>query len=256
MSSPGPGSVPSWGPVPDDAGDVVAIGGDLSVPTLLAAYRGGCFPWPVGGLGATLLLRARHLGGLQDGRIRNRGHPGWALPWFSPALRAVLLPGEMHVQRSLRTRLLSSGWRTTLDRDFPAVLAGCADRPGAWITPAMAGAYTELHRAGAAHSVEVWSADGDLVGGLYGVSVGRVFSGESMFHRASDASKAALLDLADRFLRAGGVLIDCQSPTEHLSRVGQRLVPRSAFLGLLAAVRDDPIVLGDLELPVARLAVR
>jgi leucyl/phenylalanyl-tRNA--protein transferase len=241
-----------WEGYPADAPDVVAVGGDLSVPTLVAAYRAGCFPWPVGGRAEALLLRARYPAP-QRRRVRRRGPPGWLLPWFSPDPRAVLLPAEIHVSRSLRSRLRRSGWTTSADRAFGAVLAGCADRPDTWITPALARAYRALHEAGEAHSVEVWSTSGELIGGVYGVGVGGVFCAESMFHRASDASKVALLDLARRLTEAGGVLIDAQTPTEHLIGVGERLMRRDAFRAAVRALRDRPVRLATHRAPVGRL---
>jgi leucyl/phenylalanyl-tRNA--protein transferase len=160
--------------------------------------------------------------------------------------------------RSLRARLRNSGWETTVDRAFAAVLAGCADRPGGlreggtWITGPMRAAYQHLHDLGHAHSLEVW-AGGELVGGLYGVGVGGVFTGESMFHLASDASKVALVDLTARLTAAGGRLIDVQMVTPHLASLGARDLPRAEFLDLLARVRDDPVRMATDRLPVARL---
>jgi leucyl/phenylalanyl-tRNA--protein transferase len=160
--------------------------------------------------------------------------------------------------RSLRARLRNSGWETTVDRAFAAVLAGCADRPGGlreggtWITAPMRAAYQHLHDLGHAHSLEVW-AGGELVGGLYGVGVGGVFTGESMFHLTSDASKVALVDLTARLTAAGGRLIDVQMVTPHLASLGARDLPRAEFLDLLARVRDDPVRLATDRLPVARL---
>jgi leucyl/phenylalanyl-tRNA--protein transferase len=163
------------------------------------------------------------------------------------------------VSRSLRVRLRRSGWETTVDRAFAAVLAGCAARRGdlreggTWITPPMRVAYQRLHDLGHAHSLEVW-AGAELVGGLYGVAVGGVFTGESMFHLATDASKVALVDLADRLAGAGGRLIDVQMVTPHLASLGARDLPRAEFLDLLAEVRDQPVHLPTDRLPVARLA--
>jgi leucyl/phenylalanyl-tRNA--protein transferase len=162
------------------------------------------------------------------------------------------------VSRSLRARLRRSGWETTVDRAFAAVLAGCADRPGpireggTWITPPMRAAYQRLHDLGHAHSLEVWDG-AELVGGLYGVGVGGVFTGESMFHVVSDASKVALVDLVARLGEAGGCLIDVQMVTPHLASLGARDVPRAEFLALLARVRDRPVRLAGDRLPVARL---
>jgi leucyl/phenylalanyl-tRNA---protein transferase len=228
-------------PDPATAGEdgLVGIGADLEPATLLDAYRRGIFPWP---------------------------HPGAPLPWFSPDPRGVIPLDGLVVSRSLRARLRRSGWETTVDRAFAAVLAGCADRPrglepsppeggheaGTWITPPMRAAYLRLHDLGHAHSLEVWASD-RLVGGLYGVGVGGVFTGESMFHLATDASKVALVDLVARLTEAGGRLIDVQMVTPHLASLGARDLPRADFLDLLARVRDDPVRLATDRLPVARL---
>ncbi|HKQ01578.1 MAG TPA: leucyl/phenylalanyl-tRNA--protein transferase, partial [Actinomycetes bacterium] len=179
-------------------------------------------------------------------------HPGAPLPWFSPDPRGVIALDGVRCARSLRARLRRSGWQTTVDRAFAAVLAACADRGGTWITPPMLAAYRRLHDLGHAHSLEVWD-DGELVGGLYGIGVGGVFTGESMFHLATDASKVALVDLAARLTEAGGSLIDVQMVTPHLASLGARDLPRAEFLDLLARVRDDQVRLAGDRLPVARL---
>jgi leucyl/phenylalanyl-tRNA--protein transferase len=238
MPFPGPSR---WRfPDPAVAGEdgLVGIGADLEPATLLDAYRRGIFPWP---------------------------HPGVPLPWFSPDPRGVIPLDGLVVSRSLRARLRRSGWETTVDRAFAAVLAGCVERPGAgrgsvdpgeggtWITPSMRAAYQRLHDLGYAHSLEVWTG-GELVGGLYGVGVGAVFTGESMFHLAADASKVALVDLAARLAEAGGCLIDVQMVTPHLASLGARDLPRADFLDLLARVRDHPVRLATGRLPVARLS--
>jgi leucyl/phenylalanyl-tRNA--protein transferase len=220
-------------PDPATAGEdgLVGIGADLEPATLVDAYRQGIFPWP---------------------------HPGAPLPWFSPDPRGVIPLEGVTVSRSLRARLRRSGWETTVDRAFAAVLAGCADRRGGlreggtWITQPMRVAYQRLHDLGHAHSLEVWAED-ELVGGLYGIGVGGVFTGESMFHLASDASKVALVDLTARLTQAGGCLIDVQMVTPHLASLGARDLPRAEFLDLLARARDDPVRLPGDRLPVARL---
>jgi leucyl/phenylalanyl-tRNA---protein transferase len=210
----------------DDDG-VVGLGADLAPSTLVDAYRRGIFPWP---------------------------HPGVPLPWFSPDPRGVLELDALSVSRSLRRTLRQCGWATTVDRAFEAVIDGCArDRgpDGTWITGAMARAYLRLHELGWAHSLEVW--DGErLVGGIYGVQVGGVFTGESMFHRVPDASKVALLDLVRRLAEAGGRLVDVQIPTPHLRSLGAVEVARADFLAELAAVRDAPVRLWTGPLPVRR----
>ncbi len=194
----------------DEPNGLLAVGGDLSVPRLLNAYRSGIFPW------------------------FEEGQP---ILWWSPDPRLVLFPPEIRVHRSLRKVLRHRPWRVTLDTQFEAVVAGCAaPRAGqsdTWITRAMARAYRDLYRAGHAHSVEVWSEEGALIGGLYGVALGGVFFGESMFTRTSNASKVALVWLARQLEMWGFGLIDCQMVTKHLLRMGARTLPRSAFLRLL-----------------------
>ena len=208
---------------------MVGFGADLKPSTLVDAYRRGIFPWP---------------------------HPGVAVPWFSPDPRAVLPLDGLRVSRSLRQRLRRCGWSTTVDAAFEAVVDGCAGRPGGegtWIGRDMRQAYARLRRLGWAHSVEVWDG-GELMGGLYGVAVGGCFTGESMFHRATDASKVALVDLVARWAEAGGAFIDVQLPTLHLASLGAVEMERSEFLRELEAVRDRhvPIVLD--RRPVRRLA--
>lgn len=212
-----------------DEDGLVGFGADLEPETLVDAYRRGIFPWP---------------------------HGRMALPWFSPDPRAVLRPESVHVSRSLRQTMRRSGWTTTVDAAFDEVVAACADRPrseGTWIDRRMRSAYGRLHRLGWAHSLEVWSGD-RLVGGLYGVRVGACFTGESMFSRRSDASKVALVDLGRRWGGAGGVMIDVQLPTEHLTSMGAVEVRRADFLAELAQVRDRTVSMLTDRLPVSRLA--
>lgn len=203
-----------WFPPLDQALDepegLLAAGGDLSTPRLLAAYRRGIFPW------------------------YSAGQP---VLWWSPDPREVLVPAEFHCTRSLAKTLRNRGFGVTFDRDFAAVVDACAARrehsAGTWITPEMHAAYCELHALGWAHSVEV-RLDGLLVGGLYGVLVGAVFFGESMFSRERDASKVALARLTERAVVAGLQLIDCQLPTPHLRSLGSKPMPRSEFSALVA----------------------
>lgn len=190
--------------------DVVALGDDLNVEILRDAYRHGIFPWP---------------------------HEGLPLPWFSPRRRAVLLFDKLHVPRSLRKAQKTSGLTFTFDRDFPAVIAACSSAPrpgqdGTWIGAEIVDAYTRFHRAGDAHSVEAW-ADGELVGGLYGIDAGGAFTGESMFHLQPNASKLALLHLIDHLRDRGVAWLDCQVMTPHMKALGAREVPRAKFLDLL-----------------------
>jgi leucyl/phenylalanyl-tRNA---protein transferase len=172
--------------------DCVAVGADLAPGTLLAAYRRGLFPMH-----------------LPDGR----------LGWWSPVRRAVIPLDGLAVSRSLRRSI--ARFTVTVDRAFPDVVDGCADpsRPGTWIDDDIREAYLNLHRLGWAHSVECWQG-GDLVGGFYGVGIGAAFFGESMFHRATDASKVALVRFVDRFRSSGGLLLDVQWATAHLASLG------------------------------------
>lgn len=235
---------------------LIALGGTLEPLTLVAAYRAGCFPWPSSGPQERSLERAAR-------RLARRGEvPLWPgedglVPWCSPDPRAVLLADRVVVSRSLRQTLRRSGWTTTVDRAFDAVLAGCAapapGREETWITGRMRTAYSALHRAGGAHSLEVWDGE-ELVGGLYGVLTGAVFSGESMFHRVPNASKVALVDLCARLLAAGVVLVDTQQPTDHLDAMGQVVVRREEYLRVLSELRDRPVILETAARPVARLA--
>ena len=231
--------------------ELVALGGTLDPDTLAAAYRAGCFPWPPSGRSAAALEReARRLA--RAGQVPVLPGSDGLVPWCSPEPRAVLLPRLLHVPRSLRRRLRTCGWRTTVDAAFPDVVAACADRPETWITPRMQQAYGELFERGGAASVEVW--DGDrLVGGLYGVRTGAVFSGESMFSRVPDASKAALVDLVQRMVEGGFALLDTQQQTEHLAQLGQGCVARRDYVAAVRALRDLPAALPADERPVGRL---
>lgn len=192
-------------------GDVVALGDDLRVDTLRDAYRHGIFPWP---------------------------HEELPLPWFSPRWRTVILFEELHVGRSLRKTQSHSRFTFTIDRAFEEVIAACAKTPradatGTWISAEIIAAYTRLHRAGDAHSVEVWRGK-TLVGGLYGIDAGGVFTGESMFHSVADASKVALLFLVEHLRARGTTWIDCQVMTPHMAALGAREISRSRFLDMLA----------------------
>lgn len=191
-------------------GDIIAIGEDLSPDTLRDAYRHGIFPWP---------------------------HDELPLPWFSPRRRAVIFFGELHVGRSLRRSVRRPEFRFTIDKAFEAVIRACATVPredqGTWIGPEIIRAYTRLHREGIAHSAEVWDGH-ELAGGLYGVDAGGVFTGESMFHYRTDASKVALLHLIEHLRSRGATWLDCQIMTPHMRALGAREIPRAQFLDLLA----------------------
>ncbi|MDQ3280993.1 MAG: leucyl/phenylalanyl-tRNA--protein transferase [Acidobacteriota bacterium] len=198
--------------------DIVAMGEDLRVETLREAYRKGIFPWP---------------------------HDELPLPWFSPRRRAVIFFDELHVGRSLRKAQKRGEYTYSIDRDFRAVINACAaayrpDQDGTWIAPNIIAAYTRFHMAGDAHSVEVWR-EGELVGGLYGVDAGGVFTGESMFHREPDTSKLALLFLIEELQARGATLIDCQVMTPHMQALGAREIPRARFLDALAAAQAKGI---------------
>lgn len=195
---------------------LLAVGGDLSAERLIQAYRHGCFPW------------------------YQAGQP---ILWWSPNPRTVLLPQELHVSRSLRKTLRQERFQVSLDRDFSAVIQACAGprdyADGTWITPEMQAAYRELHRRGIAHSVEVWQND-NLVGGLYGLAIGQLFFGESMFSHVDNASKVGFATLVRRLKQWGFVLIDCQMPTQHLQSLGARSISRSEFADYLKRYLDQP----------------
>ena len=195
----------------------LAVGGDLSPERLLAAYDHGIFPW------------------FDD----DRG----PLLWWSPDPRAVLFPEHLKVSRSLARRLRRGNYSVTMDTAFEAVVSGCAGprrtESGTWITPAMRAAYGGLHALGFAHSVEAWD-DAGLAGGLYGVSLGRMFFGESMFSDRTDASKVALVALVRQIVGWDFELIDCQLPNAHLTSLGARAIPRDAFLDRLVHNRREP----------------
>lgn len=197
---------------------LLASGGDLGVPRLLDAYRHGIFPW---------------------------FSPGEPILWWAPDPRMVLFPDEVHVSRSLAKRMRHGEFELRTDTAFTEVMQACAaprrddagHQTGTWISPAMIAAYTRLHHQGHAHSVEVWE-HGALVGGVYGVAIGRMFYGESMFSRVPDASKIALVHLCRQLQRWGFGMIDCQMETEHLASMGARPIPRSVFCTKLAGLID------------------
>ena len=189
----------------DNPDGLLAIGGDLSPARLINAYRQGIFPWYA-----------------DDQPIL----------WWSPAPRCVIFPDAVHVSRRLRRRYNQGGFSLTADRAFKAVIEACAeprpDQGGTWITAEMQAAYIRLHELGVAHSIEVSRGD-ELVGGIYGLALGRVFFGESMFSRQTDASKIALVALCRQLHRWGFLLLDCQLSNPHLLRMGAREIPRQAF---------------------------
>lgn len=224
--------------------ELVALGGVLDPATLRAAYRNGVFPWPPSPDHAAAHERSVR-------RLARRGAvpvlpgtpDGPLVPWVSPQPRAVVLTRRLAVPRSVRQLLRRRGWETTVDTAFAQVLDRCADRAdGTWITEAMKQAYLGLHAAGGAHSLEVW--DGErLVGGLYGVLTGRVFSGESMFFLESGASKVAVVDLCARLVAADVPVLDTQQESEHLQAMGQVVVDRAEYVQVVRALRDDAVQL-------------
>lgn len=196
---------------------LLAVGGDLSPERLVAAYRQGIFPW------------------------YENGQP---LLWWSPDPRTVLSPSSAHISRSMRKFLRKSSFNITFDQNFAAVIRACAEprtyTEDTWITPAMQRAYIELHCRGHAHSVEVWEDD-ELVGGLYGVGLGKVFFGESMFSRRNNASKTAFLALARHLGCLGCELIDCQMPSNHLTSLGAVQIPRANFIPTVQALSSTAV---------------
>ena len=197
---------------------LLAIGGDLSSDRILAAYRHGIFPW------------------------YSEGQP---ILWWSPDPRAVLYPDDLKISRSLARTIKKGAYRVTFDRAFNAVIRGCAaprhkdPDGGTWITQDMVNAYSRLHEQGYAHSVETWR-NGQLVGGLYGLALGRGFFGESMYSRATDASKVALVALVERLKQLEYDFIDCQLPSRHILSLGAIEVPREHFLSALRRTLEYP----------------
>ncbi|MDR2517085.1 MAG: leucyl/phenylalanyl-tRNA--protein transferase [Spirochaetaceae bacterium] len=194
-------------------GDIIGVGGNLSPGMLLSAYEQGIFPW------------------------YNADEP---VIWQSPNPRFVIFPGQLHVSSSMEKILRRGDFAVSFDRDFPAVIAGCAEVPrpgqdGTWITDDIVAAYTALHRAGWVHSAEAWDG-GNLAGGCYGIRLGNVFVGESMFARKSNASKAAFITLARTLFADKLAFIDCQVPTPHLERLGGEEIPRREYLFLLEEI--------------------
>ena len=213
-----------WFPPVETAEDygLLALGGDLSPQRLLLAYSLGIFPW---------------------------FNPGEPILWWSPDPRCVLFPAELHVSRSLQRFIRKVPFRISFNEHFAAVIYWCRrlraglDGQGTWITKEMKDAYLHLHRLGFAHSVECWEGE-ELVGGIYGVCIGRCFFGESMFSRRSNASKVALVALVHHLREQNFVLLDCQQTTAHLVSMGAREIPREQFLQQLRKAQVPPY--GDL----------
>ncbi|MES9872408.1 MAG: leucyl/phenylalanyl-tRNA--protein transferase [Candidatus Sedimenticola sp. 6PFRAG7] len=199
----------------DEPDGLLAVGGDLSTERLLNAYRQGIFPW------------------YSDGQ---------PILWWCPDPRTVLFPENLKVSRSLAKVIRNKGFKVSVDRDFSSVINACSeprdDGLGTWITAEMMAAYIDMHRQGHAHSVEVWH-ETDLVGGLYGIAIGKVFFGESMFSRERDASKVALVHLSARLQEWGYRLIDCQVYTSHLLSLGAEEISRAQFCSHLEGLCSD-----------------
>ncbi len=195
---------------------LLAVGGDLSPARIIAAYRQGIFPW------------------------YSEGQP---ILWWSPDPRSVLFTEHLKISRSLRKTVRKNRFGITMDTAFQGIMEGCAaprrGEPGTWITPEMKQAYLQLHKAGVAHSVECWEDD-ELVGGLYGIAIGRVFFGESMFSRRSDASKVAFVHLVKMLREWNFGLIDCQVATSHLASLGAVSIPRLQFVRMLRKLCGQP----------------
>jgi leucyl/phenylalanyl-tRNA--protein transferase len=214
-----------------EADGLLAIGGDLDPRRLVLAYSQGIFPWP---------------------------HGDMPLLWFSPDPRMVLPRGELRISRSLRASMRRGGFEVRLDTAFRQVVRACANAPrpgqdGTWITDDIVAAYGQLHDLGLAHSAEAWK-DGQLVGGLYGVSLGAAFFGESMFTRVTDASKVAYATFVQQLEAWGFHFVDCQVHTDHLQRLGARTWPRARYLDALSDALAEPTRQGpwQLEASIAR----
>ncbi len=212
-------SVPDFPPVEDAQPDgLLALGGQLKPDWLLKAYRLGIFPW------------------------FNEGDP---VLWWSPNPRMVLFPEKLKVSKSMKQLLAKNAFRVSMNQGFSEVIAACAEvprqgQPGTWITRDMRQAYIRLHQLGHAHSVEVWNAQNELVGGLYGVAIGKVFFGESMFARQSNASKFGFIRLVQWLHKHGFELIDCQMETSHLASLGAESIAREHFAALLQRLTAHP----------------
>lgn len=207
--------------------NLVHIGGELNVATLLSAYRSGTFPWTVN-----------------------------PVTWWSPDPRTIIEFETFHASRSLLKLLRKKSFEVTVDRAFAEVMAECArttpTRRSTWITPEFVGAYTDLHRAGHAHSVELWES-GKLVGGIYGVAIGGYFAGESMFHRVPNASKAALYYLVQQLRASGFALLDIQMPTRVTLQMGATLIARREFLKRLRAAQALEVTLRSELVPAEEI---
>ena len=209
---------------------VVAVGGKLSSHWVLNAYARGIFPWPL------------DLGDDSEEKV---------LGWFCPDPRTVLIPENLHIPRRLKRKIRSGRFRVTSDQSFSAVISECGGprviegelETGTWITDEMKSVYSELHKKGIVHSIEVWQED-TLVGGLYGVAVGSIFCGESMFHHVSDASRVAVCVLVEHLQSRGFALLDVQQSTPHCSVLGATDISRMKYLDILEAGLENPATFG------------
>lgn len=203
-------------PFEADESGMLAIGGDLNIDRLLLAYSQGIFPW---------------------------FNPDDPIMWWSPAWRPIFIPGEIKVSKSLRRTIRKNIFEIRMDTEFEAVMRACGDlrkdEEGTWITEEMIEAYTIMHKMGYAHSVEAWK-DNELVGGLYGVALGKAFFGESMFHKVNDASKVAFFALSENLKDWGFHFIDSQVSNPHLERLGSMEIHRTVFMEMLSvAIKED-----------------
>ncbi|MER5383033.1 leucyl/phenylalanyl-tRNA--protein transferase [Streptomyces sp. NPDC002688] len=236
----------------------VAFCADLSPAGLLAAYRAGVYPFPASDEYARALNEVVFADQVQEGHIWLVGEESadpYAVSWWSPDPRPVLSVSGPHLSRSLARQLRNRlPWSTSLDRRFERVVRECrAGRTPPWLTEELIASLVRLHELGHAHSVEVWE-DGNLVGGVFGVQVGSVFSMDSMFFHRSGASKVAVTDLAARFAQAGGVLLDAQRDSPHVRSLGGILVPREQYVRHLRRAPRDSLPMPTATLPVRRLA--
>ncbi|MGH4032908.1 leucyl/phenylalanyl-tRNA--protein transferase [Actinomycetota bacterium Odt1-20B] len=233
----------------------VALGGDLEPHTLLTAYRHGLYPFPTDTVEATIVNELTYEADVEAGRVHVvPGDDPFTVTWWSPDPRPVIRVTEARIQRSLRRQLRHrTDWTTTADTCFDEVVRRCrAGRAQRWLTDGLLHGLSRLHAQGHAHSVEVWDRD-ELIGGVFGVRVGAVFSADSQFTLRSGAGKTAVADLTRRFAEAGGAAVDVQRESEHARLLGARPVPRSHYLALLSVPTDER-PLDTRRLPADRLA--
>ena len=237
----------------------VAFSADLSPAGLLAAYRAGVYPFPASDEYTRALNEVVFADQVQEGRIPLVGEQEpaepFAVSWWSPDPRPVLPVPAAHLSRSLARRLRNGlSWSTSLDQGFERVVRECrGDRVPLWLTEELIASLVRLHELGHAHSVEVWE-DGDLIGGVFGLRIGSVFSMDSMFFQRPGASKVAVSDLAARFAQAGGELLDAQRDSPHVRDLGGILMPREQYVRRLRRTAPDSLPMPTATLPAGRLA--